>query len=1231
MCGRLLEAPRCLRLRRLQELPGWLHVCCCLFPHFLQPRTRDCTTTCKGATITSSDPGRWLRGCQRVEGNLQISVDGGWNLMEQLEENLGELRVVTGYIRVYGSNTLFSLNFLRNLELIGGEDRVHDKYALYILENENLQELWDMSQNNHSLVIAQGTLFSRYNPLLCPKLVHQLANLTGVTLLSPDDVSNDSNEDVAPCYGTDLSIEIQIGVKLGTISVSWTHNTVFDHRYVIGYYVYYRETDANVTYYQGRDACNDKLLWERYFLNFEKKRSNVMLRGLRPFTRYALYVSVHNIDTEKTATRSAIHYITTPPTDPSPVTKLKVQEKGASYLVLTWLEPSTPNGRVALYEVLYQVVRYPASTSSDYNRSYVCSDDYEPPGGIGKLSGRKEATTTVAPDANRTEEQEGGEDAPKCCPCPVSHSVVTKEDRQYDIEFYDYMSSLIYIKLDDEDEERSSSTTMLAWSGASASHLQREEVVPPASANTNTGSEDRVKRQASVSWSKIGHTYVGPHLSSTNGTESITKWTSTNTTTINITGLHHFTNYRVWVRACHTPVNREALCSIWTNLESATLFQESRNKILIFSANEEEPSEVTSGEQENQLREKHGQNFSDYSIVSENSSETNTSDYSIFFSITSAITASSSFSTISSPLTPSSSTSTSTSRPPTRSSSISTISTLSTSIPSLSISSTTTTTGSNILLRWEPPENPNGPPLAYLIQYSHKEAPQGKSKLMECLMEEQARREGYTYRLKGLQPGTYVFSIKLRSLGGDGHYTTRTIQISEFFWYWPFLVALLTVGMVLFCLVTMTICLWGRRKAANPTTPEFMNHIPNCEEPLLGDTLQHIKEEYVIQRDALEINLEHQLGKGCFGTVHKGVLSVTSGSDVKVAVKALSNQATGWDVKRFLQEAVFMQDINSNFVVRLVGVVVKFSPIYVVMELMERGDLKSFLLTEAGGTLTEMKMVELALEAADGMAYLADKKLVHRDLAARNCMLDTNLTLKIGDFGLTRYLKTDYYKKSDKGFLPVRWMAPESLQNGRYSSRSDVWSYGVLLWEVVSRGALPYQGFAHEVVNVMVISGSRLECPENGPEILKFLMQQCWKGQPKERPEFIQLVRLLLPRASPDYQARFERVSFFHSSSCRDSKSTESNDKGSIASGSLGPSLEDAEHSFSTSLDHNHYDSLHNLDDHGTEDDTVVDDDMLCLTQDDPYKRMSCGPLSCITTSNHFSSRYPSHHTPCLT
>lgn len=156
----------------------------------------------------------------------------------------------------------------------------------------------------------------------------------------------------------------------------------------------------------------------------------------------------------------------------------------------------------------------------------------------------------------------------------------------------------------------------------------------------------------------------------------------------------------------------------------------------------------------------------------------------------------------------------------------------------------------------------------------------------------------------------------------------------------------------------------------------------------------------------------------------------------------------------------------------------------VIMELMVNGDLKRYLRSHRPGTCDNFsnappkleRILQMAIEIADGMAYLATKKFVHRDLAARNCMVAEDLTVKVGDFGMTRDVyERDYYRKGSKGLLPVRWMAPESLKDGVFSSYSDVWSYGVVLWEMVTFASQPYQGLSNDQVRgrVSTLTDSR--------------------------------------------------------------------------------------------------------------------------------------------------------------
>ncbi|NXX69755.1 INSR protein, partial [Spizella passerina] len=275
----------------------------------------------------------------------------------------------------------------------------------------------------------------------------------------------------------------------------------------------------------------------------------------------------------------------------------------------------------------------------------------------------------------------------------------------------------------------------------------------------------------------------------------------------------------------------------------------------------------------------------------------------------------------------------------------------------------------------------------------------------------------------------------------------------------------------------------------------------------------YVPDEWEVPRD--KITLLRELGQGSFGMVYEGIAKdiVKGEPETRVAVKTVNESASLRERIEFLNEASVMKGFSCHHVVRLLGVVSKGQPTLVVMELMAHGDLKSYLRSlrpEAENNPgrpppTLREMIQMAAEIADGMAYLNAKKFVHRDLAARNCMVAEDFTVKIGDFGMTRDIyETDYYRKGGKGLLPVRWMAPESLKDGVFTTYSDVWSFGVVLWEISSLAEQPYQGLSNEQVLKFVMDGGYLDQPDNCPE--RLLMQMCWQYNPKMRPTFIEII-----------------------------------------------------------------------------------------------------------------------------
>uniref|UniRef100_G3PPI8 Tyrosine-protein kinase receptor n=1 Tax=Gasterosteus aculeatus aculeatus TaxID=481459 RepID=G3PPI8_GASAC len=306
--------------------------------------------------------------------------------------------------------------------------------------------------------------------------------------------------------------------------------------------------------------------------------------------------------------------------------------------------------------------------------------------------------------------------------------------------------------------------------------------------------------------------------------------------------------------------------------------------------------------------------------------------------------------------------------------------------------------------------------------------------------------------------------------------------------------------------------------------PQYFRHGHNCNKPT---TLQHIKRRDII--------LKRELGEGAFGKVFLAECYNLSPTKDKmlVAVKTLKDPNLSAR-KDFQREAELLTNLQHDHIVKFYGVCVDGDPLIMVFEYMKHGDLNKFLRAhgpdamilvdgqplQSNGELGLSQMLHIATQIASGMVYLGSQHFVHRDLATRNCLVGNGLLVKIGDFGMSRDIySSDYYRVGGHTMLPIRWMPPESIMYRKFSTESDVWSFGVILWEIFTYGKQPWFQLGNNEVIECITQGRVLDRPRICPKEVYDIMLGCWQREPQQRLNIkdIQKVLFAMGKATPVY------------------------------------------------------------------------------------------------------------------
>uniref|UniRef100_A0A8C5E8G8 Ephrin type-B receptor 3 n=1 Tax=Gouania willdenowi TaxID=441366 RepID=A0A8C5E8G8_GOUWI len=422
-------------------------------------------------------------------------------------------------------------------------------------------------------------------------------------------------------------------------------------------------------------------------------------------------------------------------------------------------------------------------------------------------------------------------------------------------------------------------------------------------------------------------------------------------------------------------------------------------------------------------------------------------------------------------------------------------------------------TASTMSLSWLPPEKPNGIILDYEIKYHEKVSSEAIAHTMT------AQRSNA--RIEGLKAGTpYVVQVRARTVAGYGRYSIpadfSTNLQSDPPKSWqeqlPLIIGSATATLV-FIIAVVVIAIWCFPSVflgiESPiVTPGMKVYI----DPFTYEDPNEAVREFAKEIDVSCVKIEEVIGAGEFGEVCRGRLKLPGRREIIVAIKTLKVGYTDRQRRDFLSEASIMGQFDHPNIIRLEGVVTKSRPVMIVTEFMENGALDSFLRLN-DGQFTVIQLVGMLRGIAAGMKYLSDMNYVHRDLAARNILVNSNLVCKVSDFGLSRFLEDDAtdptYTSSLGGKIPIRWTAPEAIAYRKFTSASDVWSYGIVMWEVMSYGERPYWDMSNQDVINAVEQDYRLPPPMDCPTALHQLMLDCWVKERNLRPKFTQIVATL--------------------------------------------------------------------------------------------------------------------------
>ncbi|XP_070848843.1 ephrin type-B receptor 4b-like isoform X1 [Chaetodon trifascialis] len=377
--------------------------------------------------------------------------------------------------------------------------------------------------------------------------------------------------------------------------------------------------------------------------------------------------------------------------------------------------------------------------------------------------------------------------------------------------------------------------------------------------------------------------------------------------------------------------------------------------------------------------------------------------------------------------------------------------------------------------------------------------------------------------LTGLQRAEqYQVQVRARSQAGYGSFSTvssfSTLPEGGAHSQLVLTGVLVSMGILLLIAMAIVAVYCHRRRMKDSELTDKSGHYQMGQtmkvyiDPFTYEDPNEAVREFAKEIEASFVKIEEVIGAGEFGEVCRGRLRVPGRKENYVAIKTLKGGYTDKQRRDFLSEASIMGQFQHPNIIHLEGVITTSCPVMILTEFMENGALDSFLRVN-DGQFTTIQLVGMLRGIAAGMKYLSDMSFVHRDLAARNILVNSNLVCKVSDFGLSRFLTENSsdptYTSSLGGKIPIRWTAPEAIAYRKFTSASDAWSYGIVMWEVMSYGERPYWDMSNQDVINAIEQDYRLPPPPDCPSSLHALMLDCWQKERANRPRFCDVVASL--------------------------------------------------------------------------------------------------------------------------